>query len=390
MDRKVFEFRGLNVLDSKNYKVVVDDGIITDLSECHDVPKGNYFCPGGLIDTQVNGCLGYNYTGEDLSVDQVRQICMELARHGTLQHFATIITSSQERILRSLDVIVRAIGEDPFVRRSITGIHIEGNYISRLDGPRGAHNIAYVRDASIEEFDSWYDHSRGLLKYITIGAEANGAEDLIRHAVKKGVVVSIGHTGATRDQIDRAAEAGASASTHLGNGVFAKLDRFENPIWPQLRNQRLTTGLIADGDHVIPDLVWVISRCKDKDHIILVSDLHHCAGLEPGRRMDGPLEIEIFNDAAVRVAGTPYLAGAGVHLLKCTYNYGRFTQTDPVQAFRLSTVNPIRKYDLDPQRAVMKVGNKAEFIAFTDTGKGYGLKAVFADGQSVIREGDNT
>ena len=384
MDRKVFEFKGLNVLDSKSYSIVVEDGIITSLKECHDAPKGSFFCPGGLIDTQVNGCLGYNYTGEDLSVDQVRQICMELARHGTLQHFATIITSPKERILKSIDTLVRAIEEDDFVRRSITGIHIEGNFISRLDGPRGAHNLSYVRDASIEEFDLWYEHSKGYLKYITIGAESNGAEALIRHAVKKGVVVSIGHTGATREQIDKAAEAGASVSTHLGNGVFAKIDRFENPIWPQLRNQKFTAGLIADGDHVTPDLVWVISRCKDSDHIILVSDLHHCAGLEPGRRIDGPLEIEIFKDAAVRVAGTPYLAGAGVHLLRCTYNYARFSQTDPVGAFRLSTINPIRKYNLDPQRAVLKVGKKAEFIAFTDTCNGYELQAVFANGQTVI------
>ena len=380
----MFEFKGLNVLDSKSYSIVVEDGIITSLTECHDAPKGSFFCPGGLIDTQVNGCLGYNYTGEDLSVDQVRQICMELARHGTLQHFATIITSPKERILKSLDTLVRAIEEDDFVRRSITGIHIEGNYISRLDGPRGAHDLAYVRDASIEEFDRWFEHSKGYLKYITIGAEANGALDLIRHAVKKGVVVSIGHTGATREQIDKAVEAGASASTHLGNGVFSKLDRFENPIWPQLRNQKLTTGLIADGDHVTPDLVWVISRCKDIDHIILVSDLHHCAGLEPGRRMDGPLEIEIFKDAAVRVAGTPYLAGAGVHLLRCTYNFARFTGTDPVQAFRLCTINPIRKYNLDPERAVLKVGKKAEFIAFKETDKGYDLQAVYADGKNVL------
>ena len=380
----MFEFSGLNVLDSKCYKVVVKDGVITDLKEWQTAPKGSFFCPGGLIDTQVNGCLGYNYTGDDLSVDQVRQICKELARQGTLQHFATIITSSDHRILKSLDTLVRAIEEDSFVKRCITGIHIEGNYISRLDGPRGAHDLAYVRDASIEEFDRWFEHSKGYLKYITIGAEANGALDLIRHAVKKGVVVSIGHTGATREQIDKAVEAGASASTHLGNGVFAKLDRFENPIWPQLRNQKLTTGLIADGDHVTPDLVWVISRCKDKDHIILVSDLHHCAGLEPGRRMDGPLEIEIFKDAAVRVAGTPYLAGAGVHLLRCTYNFSRFTGTDLVQAFRLCTINPIRKYNLDPERAVLKVGKKAEFIAFEDTGTSYGLKAVFSDGERML------
>ena len=328
--------------------------------------------------------MGYNYSGEDLDVNQVRLICEDLAKHGTLQHFATIITRPEELILRNLDVIVKATEEDEFVRRSITGIHIEGNFISRLDGPRGAHDLRYVRDADIAEFDRWKEHARGLLKYITIGAEANGAEQLIRHAVSKGVAVAIGHTGATREQIDRAVDAGATLSTHLGNGIFAKLDRFENPIWPQLRNNGLTTGLIADGDHVTPDLVWVISRCKDSDHMILVSDLHHCAGLPPGRRQDGPLEIDIVKDGAVRVAGTPYLAGAGVHLLRCIWNYSHFTGTDLKTSFKLGTANPIRKYGLDPERTTLRKDQKAEFITFTESENGFELNSVFAGGISLF------
>ena len=379
-----YEYSALNVLDGKGYEIRVEDGIIADLRECPDVPEGRFICPGGLIDTQVNGAVGFNYSGEDLDVNQVRLICEDLAKHGTLQHFATIITRPEELILRNLDVIVKAVEEDEFVRRSITGIHIEGNFISRLDGPRGAHDLRYVRDADIAEFDRWKEHARGLLKYITIGAEANGAEQLIRHAVSKGVAVAIGHTGATREQIDRAVDAGATLSTHLGNGIFAKLDRFENPIWPQLRNNGLTTGLIADGDHVTPDLVWVISRCKDSDHIILVSDLHHCAGLPPGRRQDGPLEIDIVKDGAVRVAGTPYLAGAGVHLLRCIWNYSHFTGTALKTSFRLGTANPIRKYSLNPERAELRKDQKAEFITFTESENGFELNSVFAGGISFL------
>ena len=379
-----YEFSGLNVLDGKCYSVSVTDGVVSDLCECKETIQDRFICPGGLIDTQVNGCLGFNYTGADLTTDQVKSICLELAKHGTLQHFATIITSPEERILRSLDTIVRAVEEDEFVRRSITGIHIEGNYISRLDGPRGAHNLAYVRDASIEEFDRWLEHSRGLLKYITIGAEAKGAVDLIRHAVSRGVVVAIGHSGATGEQIDMAVQAGATVSTHLGNGIFAKLDRFDNPIWPQLRNRKLTAGIIADGDHVTPDLVWVFSRCKDAGHIILVSDLHHCAGLPAGRRKDGPLEIDVREDAAVRVAGTPFLAGAGVHLLRCIWNYADFTETDKAAAFRLGTTNPMNKYDLDPGRAALLKGQPAEFITFRVGSDRYILDSVFDGGRRIL------
>ena len=119
-----YEYSALNVLDGKGYAIRVADGIIADLRECPDVPEGRFICPGGLIDTQVNGAVGFNYSGEDLDVNQVRLICEDLAKHGTLQHFATIITRPEELILRNLDVIVKATEEDEFVRRSITGKHL--------------------------------------------------------------------------------------------------------------------------------------------------------------------------------------------------------------------------------------------------------------------------
>ena len=41
---------------------------------------------------------------------------------------------------------------------------------------------------------------------------------VIEHAVASGVRVAIGHTGATGAQIADAVKAGATLSTHLGNG----------------------------------------------------------------------------------------------------------------------------------------------------------------------------
>ena len=378
------EFRGLNVLENRRCSIAVEDGKVVRIAPDDKTDDNLFICPGGLVDTQVNGYLGYDYSEKAFESEHALKISEALAKAGTLQHFATIVTSPQERIVRNIDLIVKAVEEYEPVRRSLTGIHVEGNFISHLDGPRGAHDPLYVRKASIEEFDQWYDHSKGLLKYITVGAEAEGVIPLIKHAVEKGVVVSLGHTGATAEQIDAAAEAGATACTHLGNGTFSALDRFNNPLWPQMRNQKLTAGIIADGCHVDPDLLWIFSRCKDPDNIILVTDLSQCAGLPVGRRMWGNILVDIVEDGSVRLAGTPYLAGAGSQLLRDVWNYSRFTGTDFVSAFRLATVNPIRKYSLDSSRARIEEGKKAEFVVFEKTDEGCVLKAVFADGRRIV------
>ena len=383
------EHVGINVLDRKKYRICVDEGVISSIEVLDDKTKEDetsLICPGGLVDAQVNGFLGFDYSDLSLKPEDCDTICSELVKRGTFQHIATIVTRPQNVILENIDKIVRRRKESRIVERAITGIHVEGPFISYEDGPRGAHELAYVRPASIPEFDQWYDHAQGLLKYITVGAESEGVCDLIKHAVKKGVVVSIGHTGATRDQIDRAVDAGASVSTHLGNGVFAKLDRFENPIWPQLRNEKLTTGIICDGHHVTPDLVWVFSRCKDTDHIIIVTDLSQVAGLPPGKMMWGTLPVEILEDGVVLLSNTPNLAfaGAGSLLLKNTWNYATFSKTDYIDAFKLSSTNPIRKYNLDPKRAVLEVGKSAEFLAFRRTDKGYDIDTVYYDGIRMV------
>lgn len=367
----------INILDNKALELTLDKGVISSVKPVDPKPGMIYICPGGMIDTQVNGYLGLDYSDPLFSYESVWNICNALAKTGTLQHFATIVTRPHKTILRNIDCIVEARRSSKTVRNALTGIHIEGNYISSKDGPRGAHDKKYVRRASIEEFDQYLKHSEGLLKCITVGAEAEGVIDLIKHAVSCGVVVALGHTGAKAEQIDVAVEAGASVSTHLGNGNYQAIDRFSNPLWPQLRNDNLTASVIADLCHVNPDLLWIISRCKDTSHIILVSDLAPCAGLPKGRLKWGKMKVEIVDDGSVRLAGTPYLAGAGSSLFKDVFNFAKYTGLPLDKAFRPATENPVKTYSLDSSRLSIKEGQSADFILFDRDGN---LKSVYMQG----------
>ncbi|MGP1507504.1 MAG: N-acetylglucosamine-6-phosphate deacetylase [Sphaerochaeta sp.] len=360
------EFTGLNILDGKVYYIKINENnIIVDYKKIKEKKFKDFFCPGGLIDTQVNGYLGIDYSSEYLTHDNVEKVSGALLKNGTFQHFPTIVTRPQELILKNINTIVNTTKYSKLAQKSISGIHIEGPFISKENGPRGAHEVAFIRAANLYEFDEWQKAADGLLKIVTIAPEVKNAIQFIKHAVASGVTCSIGHTGASKKQIDEAVNAGANVSTHLGNGIYNLLNRSDNQILSQLANDVLNISLIVDGAHLTPQEVKVFSRCKKPNQIILISDLSPMAGLKGKNLKWGKIDVEVSDDGTVHMSGTPYLAGAGSMLLSNVFNYVRFTNASLAESFAAATINPVSVYKLDSERSSLKIGEKAEMIRFS-------------------------
>ena len=153
--------------------------------------------------------------------------------------------------------------------------------------------------------------SGGLVGKITLSPHYDQVANFIRALVGQGILVAIGHTSATADQIHAAVSAGARLSTHLGNGAAAMLPRHPNFIWAQLACDRLDAGFIADGFHLPADTFKAMLRAKGLERSYLVSDTAALAGMPPGV-YDQPIggRVEVGSDGRLSVAGTPYLAGA--------------------------------------------------------------------------------
>src|SRR5207237_629481 len=90
----------------------------------------------------------------------------------------------------------------------------------------------------------------GAIRLITLSPHWPEAPRYIEAIVADGVTVSIGHTGADACQIAEAVSAGATMSTHLGNGAHQVLKRHPNYLWDQMAEDRLTAGVIVDGSHI--------------------------------------------------------------------------------------------------------------------------------------------
>lgn len=272
----------------------------------------------GLVDLQVNGYAGHDVNADDVTVDTLEALTRALWKRGVTTYLPTVITASEEKILHVLSVIATARRGDPLLAHSIAGVHVEGPSLAVEDGPRGAHDRDQLRDPDIAELDRWQRAADGAVRLVTLAPERPGAAQYIAAASARGVRVSLGHCAPTPEEVRTAVDAGATLSTHLGNGTASMLPRHPNHLWTQLAEDRLTTMLIADGHHLPAETLTVMIRAKGPERCALTSDSAALAGMPPGR-YETPVggDVEVAPDGRLCLAGTGYLAGSGSDLRTC-------------------------------------------------------------------------
>ncbi len=234
------------------------------------------------LDLQVNGYRGVDFSSEALTRSALDQACHWLLDAKTAAFLPTVITSPETIYRRNLKLIGDAIRETAS-ESNPCGIHVEGPFISAEPGAVGAHNPAWVRTPDTGLLDSMIEWSGNTIRLLTLAPDIPGAERMIAHAVKQGIVVSLGHTLAGVEQMSAGADAGARALTHLGNGMPNTAPRHHNPLWAGLAEDRLIAMIITDGHHLPPHVIKTILRAKTPARCIVVSDASPLAGLPPGR-----------------------------------------------------------------------------------------------------------
>ncbi len=337
-----------------------------------------------LLDIQINGFGGHSFNGEQVTSESVKEIVTHQWSLGIGAICPTVTTNSQERMLHSLRCIREAC-TDPLIANSILGIHIEGPYISPVDGPRGAHPLEHTRPPSWDEFCAWQDAAEGTICLLTLAPEVEGAIPFIEQLVDSGVIVALGHTNAEAEDIDAAVRAGARLSTHLGNGAHATIRRHPNYIWEQLARDELMASLIVDGHHLPPSVVKCMLRCKGLKNIILVSDAVSFAGMPPGRYETKERAVEVSADGRVSLADTPYLAGAGLDLASCVANAVQFTGISLADAICAACLHPATLLSRDDMLGSLEVGKRADFMLFDWNNERIEVKQMAVAGEIVYR-----
>lgn len=303
----------------------------------------------GLVDLQVNGYKGVDFSDVHLTPDDFERACRGVFNAGTTAFLATVVTSPIEVYKHNLPIITAALQRDEFKGR-LLGIHIEGPFISPKDGARGAHDSRWIVRPDVRFLEQIIDWADDTVKLITIAAELDGAEDLARYAADRSVAVSLGHQMAGEEDLRRLVRAGAVSLTHLGNGVPLLLNRHENPVWAGLANDDLVAMVIADGHHLPASLLKTIIRTKGADRCVLVSDATFPAGFKAGRYHVLGHDVVLEDSGRLYDPETGYLAGSSAMMLECMNHLASLDLVDTDELVAMGFYNPLKLIGLNPNR----------------------------------------
>jgi len=359
------------------------DSVISHVDPVFDDGDKEIFVSPGFVDLQVNGFAGADYNSPSTPHDELIRSIRTMFGTGVTRFFPTVITGPPDNMLGALRNLAAAReSSDDF--KAMEAFHVEGPHISAVDGPRGAHPLESVRPPDLEEFYRWQDAARGHVRLVTLSPEWPGAPRYIERLANEGIVTSIGHTGASSQQIQDAVSAGATLSTHLGNGAHSTLPKAPNYLWDQLAEDRLAASFIVDGIHLVDAFLKVALRSKGIERSLLVTDAVMPAMCPPGDYKLGEIDVELKEDQRVVLRGGTRLAGSSLRMDHAIGNVMRIAGLSLTEAITMATINPARVGRIGSRQRGLRTGERADLVRFRLTGGGIEVLETFLSGRRVF------
>lgn len=368
-----------------NGAVAVNEGRIV-LVENASCASGEIFDYGsnlivpGFIDIHLHGIGPYTMFGED---DIVGAAKLQL-KYGTTAFLPTAASLTDAEYIEfannTADAQKRAKGKGA----EIIGSHFEGPFIN--PEKKGGMDANFLQPMSLENCRRYAE--TGILKYMTLSPELPGSEKAIRYLVKNGVIVSLGHTKATREEMLIASDAGASSICHLFN-TFDRTGEIEPGVWKPglveyiIENRKLSCELICDMQHVPPEYIRLAEASLRPHRFIAITDSMTGAGQPAGdyQMVDG--RWYSTKSGAGRLRDEPCkngLVGSVITMDKAFANLIKICGFDPVAAARYTSANAAQLLGLDREIGSIEPGKKANFAVLDAN---YGCIATFIEGERL-------
>ena len=338
--------------------ITIEDGLIRSIRSGDDFGDDDSTLTSTFFDIHTHGAA--NHDVMEATPQAFASVGQFLATRGVGHYLPTTVTAPVETTLRSLEGIADAIESQPQPNACATpvGIHLEGPFISHEK--KGVHPPADILPPSIALFDRFQQAARGHIRLMTIAPETPGALELIEHAARQGVRLSLGHSNATASEALAGIAAGATSATHTFNAMRPLHHREPGILGTALDDDRLFAELICDGIHVAPELVRLWLKAKGPDRAILITDSMSAAGMPDGTYTLGTLPVTVTNGRALS-NGT--ISGSVLTMDRAVANLQEFTGATLETALRLASANPATLLGLDLQPAPAQPANFNRFDA---------------------------
>lgn len=314
--------------------------------------EGRYVVPG-FIDVHIHGAGGAD--AMDNSEEALRTISKFIVKHGTTNFLATTLTSDKETLKEVLEKIGK-LQNERIEGANIFGAHMEGPYFDVQY--KGAQNDKYIKPAGIQEIEEYLNVKPGLVKLFSMAAKGEGALESIKYLKEKNVVVSVGHSGISFEEVQEAVKAGISHATHTYNGMKGFTHREPGVVGAVMVNDNVNAEIIFDKIHVHPEAVRLLIKAKGVDRVLCITDAMCATGLPDGNYKLGELDVYV-GDGQARLVSNNSLAGSVLtmdkafkHMIELGYSI--------FDAVKMTSTNAAKEFGLNA--GVLQEGKDADIV----------------------------
>ncbi|KAJ4322118.1 N-acetyl-glucosamine-6-phosphate deacetylase [Neodidymelliopsis sp. IMI 364377] len=339
------------------------------------VDLGGRILSPGLIDTQLNGAYGFDFSvvpeeGATAYGKGVLRVNQRLVATGVTSYLPTMTSQRPEVYYEALPYLgPSGAARDPSYGSESLGAHCEGPFMNPTKN--GIHNAAVLREPINGVSDMAYCYGSthisrpSAIKLITLAPELPGALSSIQALTDSGIRVAIGHSEATYEEAKSGIKAGASMITHLFNamrplhhrnpGIFGLLGT------PSSSIRKPYFGIIADGIHLHPTSIKIAWNAHP-DGLILVTDAMRLAGMPDGTYDWTNGSRIIKQGPLLTLEENGKIAGSSIQLVDCVTNFLNWTDASVPEALKAVTETPARMLGLEGVKGSLEKGADADLV----------------------------
>ncbi len=344
--------------------------------------QGGYLL-AGFVDIHVHGGGGSDFM--DGNVEHMANVVNTHVRHGTTTIFPTTMSCAFTELLQTFETY-RAFIKTGKAKANLGGLHLEGPFLNpKMCGAQRSDLIISPEEFHIGKLIENAD----IIARITCAPEEKNVMKMAKRLKKAGVQISMGHTGATYEQAEEAAESGFTSVTHLYSATsgFHKVDQKVHVGVTQAGYgvDELFVELIGDGCHVPKELLRLVNRFKGAEKICLVTDAMRAAGTNVSESYLGkvcPENRVIIDDGVAKLPDKSCFAGS-IGTMDKAFKFAVEKAHIPMnEASRMVSLTPATLMNMQNRKGSIEVGKDADLVVMN---RSFITQKVFVDGKLVYQ-----